>query len=51
MGDEILRKVVGVFYDNVCICDYVFCYGGDEFLIVLMEIIEVDILCIVEWIC
>ena len=30
-GDEILRKVVGAFYNNVRACGYVFRYGGDEF--------------------
>ncbi|EQB4723539.1 diguanylate cyclase [Enterobacter hormaechei] len=47
-GDEILRKVSGAFYDNVRTCDYVFRYGGDEFLIVLTEISEVDALRIAE---
>ncbi|MFW0766637.1 diguanylate cyclase [Trabulsiella odontotermitis] len=36
-GDEILRKISQVFYDNVRSSDYVFRYGGDEFLIVLTE--------------
>lgn len=44
-GDEILRKVVGAFYDNVRTCDYVFRYGRDEFLILLTEITEADTLC------
>ncbi|HHA2010935.1 TPA: diguanylate cyclase [Enterobacter mori] len=47
-GDEILRKVAGAFYDNVRTCDYVFRYGGDEFLIVLTEITEADALRIAE---
>ncbi|MCM7513685.1 diguanylate cyclase [Enterobacter hormaechei] len=47
-GDEILRKVAGAFYDNVRTCDYVFRYGGDEFLIVLTEISEADTLRIAE---
>lgn len=47
-GDEILRKVAGAFYDNVRTCDYVFRYGGDEFLIVLAEITEADTLRIAE---
>ncbi|MGK3226946.1 diguanylate cyclase [Enterobacter soli] len=47
-GDEILRKVAGAFYDNVRTCDYVFRYGGDEFLIVLTEITEADTLRIAE---
>lgn len=37
LGDEILRKVSQVFYNNVRSSDYVFRYGGDEFLIVLTE--------------
>ncbi|VEN63643.1 unnamed protein product [Callosobruchus maculatus] len=47
-GEEILRKVAGAFYDNVRTCDYVFRYGGDEFLIVLTEISEADTLRIAE---
>ncbi len=31
-GDEILRKVSQAFYDNVRSSDYVFRYGGDEFI-------------------
>lgn len=37
LGDEILRKVAQIFYNNVRSCDYIFRYGGDEFLIVLTE--------------
>ncbi|GKX56621.1 diguanylate cyclase DosC [Leminorella grimontii] len=37
IGDEILCKVSQVFYNNVRSSDYVFRYGGDEFLIVLTE--------------
>lgn len=40
LGDEILRKVSQVFYNNVRSSDYVFRYGGDEFLIVLTEASE-----------
>lgn len=47
-GDDILRKVSGVFYDHVRTCDYVFRYGGDEFLIVLTELNEADSLRIAE---
>lgn len=47
-GDEILRKVAGAFYDNVRTCDYVFRYGGDEFLIILTEITVADTLRIAE---
>ncbi|MFV0265197.1 MAG: diguanylate cyclase [Kluyvera sp.] len=36
-GDEILRRVSQVFYDNVRSSDYIFRYGGDEFIIVLTE--------------
>lgn len=36
-GDEILRKVSQAFYDNVRSSDYVFRYGGDEFIIVFAE--------------
>lgn len=36
-GDEILRRVSQVFYDNVRSSDYVFRYGDDEFIIVLTE--------------
>ena len=39
-GDEILRKVSQAFYDNVRSSDYVFRYGGDEFIIVLTEASE-----------
>ncbi len=42
MGDEILRKVSGAFYDNVRSNDYVFRYGGDEFVIILTEATEFD---------
>ncbi|BBQ82899.1 TPA: diguanylate cyclase [Kluyvera ascorbata] len=43
-GDEILRKVSQVFYDNVRSNDYVFRYGGDEFVIVLTEASQIDTL-------
>jgi diguanylate cyclase len=42
MGDEILRKVSNAFYDNVRSSDYVFRYGGDEFVILLTEATEFD---------
>ena len=42
MGDEILRKVSSAFYDNVRSSDYVFRYGGDEFIIILTEATEFD---------
>ncbi|XPE70013.1 diguanylate cyclase [Shigella boydii] len=32
-----MRKVSQAFYDNVRSSDYVFRYGGDEFIIVLTE--------------
>ncbi|WP_342325579.1 diguanylate cyclase [Kosakonia sp. BYX6] len=48
MGDEILRKVSGAFYDNVRSSDYVFRYGGDEFVIILTEATEFDTLRIAE---
>lgn len=41
-GDEILRKVSSAFYDNVRSNDYVFRYGGDEFVIILTEATEFD---------
>ena len=47
-GDEILRNVSQAFYDNVRSSDYVFRYGGDEFLIILTELTEVDTLRIAE---
>ncbi|EOT8833888.1 diguanylate cyclase [Escherichia fergusonii] len=47
-GDEILRKVSQAFYDNVRSSDYVFRYGGDEFVIVLTEASENDTLRIAE---
>lgn len=50
-GDEILRKVFQAFYDNVCSSDYVFCYGGDEFIIVLTEAFENETLRTAERIC
>lgn len=43
-GDEILRRVSQIFYDNVRSSDYVFRYGGDEFIIVLTEATQVDTL-------
>lgn len=39
-GDEILCKVSLVFYNNVRSSDYVFRYGGDEFLIIMTEASE-----------
>ncbi|MGY5957559.1 diguanylate cyclase [Kosakonia sp. BK9b] len=47
-GDEILSKVAYAFYDNVRSSDFVFRYGGDEFLIILTEVKEVDALRIAE---
>lgn len=43
-GDEILRRVSQIFYDNVRSSDYVFRYGGDEFIIVLTEATHSDTL-------
>lgn len=43
-GDDILRRVSQVFYDNVRSSDYVFRYGGDEFIIVLTEASPADTL-------
>lgn len=36
-GDEVLRQVAQVIVDNVRPTDFVFRYGGEEFLIVLVE--------------
>ncbi|CBG88310.1 diguanylate cyclase [Citrobacter rodentium] len=47
-GDEILRRVSQAFYDNVRSSDYVFRYGGDEFIIVLTEATQADTLRIAE---
>ncbi|MFA1614819.1 GGDEF domain-containing protein [Citrobacter amalonaticus] len=47
-GDEILRRVSQAFYDNVRSSDYVFRYGGDEFIIVLTEATQTDTLRIAE---
>jgi len=43
-GDEILRKVSSAFYEHVRTSDYVFRYGGDEFLIMLTEAAQADTL-------
>ncbi|WP_407578994.1 diguanylate cyclase [Citrobacter koseri] len=48
LGDEILRRVSQVFYENVRSSDYVFRYGGDEFLIVLTEATEPETLRMAE---
>lgn len=47
-GDDILRRVSQAFYDNVRSSDYVFRYGGDEFIIVLTEATQADTLRIAE---
>ncbi|KNC88520.1 diguanylate cyclase [Trabulsiella odontotermitis] len=47
-GDDILRKISQVFYDNVRSSDYVFRYGGDEFLIVLTEATPTETMHIAE---
>lgn len=51
IGDEILRKVSQVFYENVRSSDYVFRYGGDEFVILLTEASEKESRQIAERIC
>ncbi|KFB99329.1 putative heme-regulated two-component response regulator [Trabulsiella guamensis ATCC 49490] len=48
IGDELLRKVSQAFYDSVRSSDYVFRYGGDEFLIVLTEVSETETLRLAE---
>jgi len=48
IGDEVLRKVSYAFYDNVRSSDYVFRYGGDEFVIALTEATENETLRIAE---
>lgn len=48
IGDEVLRKVSNAFYDNVRSSDYVFRYGGDEFIIALTEATEYETLRIAE---
>lgn len=48
IGDEVLRKASSAFYDNVRSSDYVFRYGGDEFVIVLTEVTENETLRIAE---
>ncbi|MGP3590086.1 diguanylate cyclase [Vagococcus sp. WN89Y] len=48
IGDEVLRKVSYAFYDNVRSNDYVFRYGGDEFIIALTEATENETLRIAE---
>lgn len=47
-GDDVLRKVAGAFYEHVRTSDFVFRYGGDEFLILLTEANEADTLRIAE---
>ena len=47
-GDDVLRKVSQIFYNNVRSSDYVFRYGGDEFLIVLAEASEQETFLIAE---
>lgn len=47
-GDDILRKVAGAFYEHVRTSDFVFRYGGDEFLIILTEATQADTLRIAE---
>lgn len=47
-GDEILRKISQVFYDNVRSSDYVFRFGGDEFLIIITEATPTETMHIAE---
>lgn len=48
VGDEILRMISRVLYDHVRSSDFVFRYGGDEFLIVLTEASQEETLRIAE---
>jgi len=37
-GDEVLRRLGGIFHDTVRSCDYVARYGGEEFIAMLPEV-------------
>ena len=47
-GDQILVKIAEALYDSTRSSDYVFRYGGEEFLIVLIETSKAEAYTIIE---
>ncbi|MDR0807331.1 MAG: diguanylate cyclase [Enterobacteriaceae bacterium] len=48
IGDEVLYQVSSILYDSVRANDFVFRYGGDEFLLLLTEIEEKEAITVTE---
>lgn len=51
VGDCVLQYVVGLFGQLIRGSDYLFCYGGEEFVVVLVVVSELQVLVIVESLC
>ena len=47
-GDDVLRHIAGILADNTRASDYVFRYGGEEFMIVYLEVRRDQTLSLVE---
>lgn len=51
VGDKVIQVLVNVIKQCVCEIDLVGCYGGEEFVVILIDVKFDDVLQVVECIC